>query len=231
MHGVVDRETWLQERRTLLAEEKALTKARDRVAAARRSLPWVRVDRDYTFDTAEGKASLAGLFGDLRQLVVYHFMYGPGWEEGCPSCSFWADNFDGVQTHLAARNTAFVAVSRAPLAKLQAFRARMGWGFRWVSSHDTTFNEDFGVSFGEDHTPDAPVTYNFATTTFPSDEAPGISVFAKGDDGEVFHTYSAFARGLDIINGAYAMLDMTPAGRDEADGPMRWLRFHDRYDA
>lgn len=231
MPDIVDHGTWLQERRALLAEEKDLTKAIDRVAAARRALPWVRVDADYVFDTPEGEATLADLFGSLRQLVVYHFMYGPTWEQGCTSCSFWADNFDGVQTHLAARDTAFVAVSRAPLAKLQAFRARMGWTFRWVSSRATTFNEDFGVSFGEGHAPDAPVTYNYRTTTFPADEAPGISVFTRDDDGGVFHTYSAFSRGIDIVNGAYAILDMTPTGRDEADGPMRWLRLHDSYDA
>ena len=212
---IVDREEWLQERRQLLTREKALTKEVDRLSQARRALPWVRIDSAYTFEAPEGEVTLAGLFGGLSQLVVYHFMFGPDWQEGCVSCSFWADNFDGVQSHLAARDIAFAAISFAPLEKIMPFRERMGWQFRWVSSQGTSFNRDFHVSFGADHKADDPVDYNFTIRTFPSEEAQGISVFSKDEDGAVFHTYSAYGRGVEVINGAYAFMDMVPKGRDE----------------
>ena len=228
---IASREEWLAARRDLLAQEKALTREGDRLSAARRELPWVRIEDEYVFQSPNGPVTLAGLFGPHGQLVVYHFMFGPDWEEGCQSCSFWADNFDGIQAHLAARDIAFAAVSRAPLDMLAAFKDRMGWNFRWVSSFGSSFNEDFHVSFGPDHDRDKAVEYNFRTTTFPSDEAPGISVFAKGGDGVLFHTYSAYGRGIEVINGAYAFMDMVPKGRDEGDHPMSWVRLHDRYEA
>jgi predicted dithiol-disulfide oxidoreductase (DUF899 family) len=224
-HPVTDRATWLAARTELLAEEKDFTRARDALSARRRALPWVRIDKPYRFDTETGPATLADLFGGQRQLIVYHFMFGTDWEEGCPSCSFWADNFNGIGVHLAHRDTALIAVSKAPLAKLLAYRARMGWSFPWVSAGDSGFNEDFGVSFagpGED--------YNYAPRTGTHSELHGVSVFLR--DGEaVCHTYSTYARGLDMLNGAYHYLDLTPLGRHEEDLPwsMAWLRRHDQY--
>lgn len=228
---IVGREEWLVERRQLLKREKALTQEVDRLSEARRTLPWVRIETEYVFHAPEGEVTLDGLFGNHSQLAVYHFMFGPDWQEGCRSCSFWADNFDGVQSHLAARDIAFAAISRAPIDKIEPFRQRMGWKFRWVSSDGTSFNPDFHVSFGAGHQADDPVDYNFTIRTFPSDEAQGISVFSKGVDDAVFHTYSAYGRGVEVINGAYAFMDMVPKGRDEGDGPMRWVRHHDRYES
>lgn len=224
--AVVDRATWLDARRQLLSEEKSLTHQREAVARQRRQLPWVRVDVDYRFDTVGGEQSLAQLFGEQHQLLVYHFMYGPDWDEGCPSCSFWADNYDGISSHLAARDTALVAVSRAPLSDLLDYRERMGWSFEWVSSLRSEFNMDYGVSF-----PDGTGTYNFGTIEGVGEEMPGLSVFARDDSGDVFHTYSCYSRGLDPFNGAYQLLDLTPKGRDEDDLPwtMDWLRRHDQY--
>jgi predicted dithiol-disulfide oxidoreductase (DUF899 family) len=227
---VVSHQDWLQARRALLAREKELTHLRERIAEERRALPWEKVDKHYEFDTLDGRKTLAQLFGNHSQLVVYHFMFGPQWEQGCPSCSFWADNFNGIPVHLAHRDVAFTAISRAPLAKLQQYQRRMGWSFPWASSHGSDFNFDFQVSF----TPEAlqgKVFYNFEDRTFPSEEAPGISVFHRNADGEVFHTYSCYARGLDWMNGAYHYLDLVPKGRDEAGLPytMAWLRRHDQY--
>lgn len=227
---IVSAAEWLEARRALMTEEKALTQQRDAVSRARRSLPWVEVSTDYRFDTVRGPRSLAELFDGRSQLVVQHFMFGPDWDAGCPSCSFWSDSFDRLDVHLAHRDTSFVVMSRAPLDTLQAYRARMGWEFDWVSSHGTSFNQDFGVSF-EDHAPEDRV-YNFGTSRFPSDEAPGVSVFAT-HEGRVYHTYSTFSRGLDPLNAAYQLLDLTPKGRDEADlpYPMAWLRRRDEYGA
>ncbi|RMF40858.1 MAG: DUF899 domain-containing protein [Alphaproteobacteria bacterium] len=229
--NVVTREKWLKARLELLEAEKAFTRERDALSARRRALPWVRVDTPYRFDTPEGPASLADLFDGRSQLIVSHFMYGPDWEEGCPSCSFWADGYDGLDIHLAHRDTAFVAVSRAPLEKLLAYRERMGWRFRWVSSLNTGFNRDFGVSFTPEEIAAGTAVYNYRPKGFPSTEAPGFSVFARRGT-EVYHTYSTYARGLDMMNTAYHLLDLTPKGRDE-DGlpwPMAWLRRHDRYE-
>ena len=219
---IAPREEWLRARLDLLQAEKELTRQRDELSRRRRALPWVRVDKAYRFDTVDGPRSLPELFEGRSQLLVYHFMFGPEWPEGCPSCSFWADNFDGVGVHLAHRDVTFLAVSRAPLDRLLAYRSRMGWTFPWVSSSGSDFNLDFGVS-------DSP-TYNYAPSEAPQEELPGLSAFAQRD-GEVFHTYSCYARGLDAFNGAYQLLDLTPKGRDE-DGlehPMAWVHRHDAY--
>jgi predicted dithiol-disulfide oxidoreductase (DUF899 family) len=230
--GVVSRDEWLAARKALLAKEKAFTRRRDELSAERRTLPWVRVEQQYVFDTVGGKETLADLFAGRSQLVVYHFMYGPDWGDGCKSCSFWADNFDGIVVHLAHRDVTMLAISRAPLATLAAFKRRMGWRFKWVSSYGNDFNRDFHVSFTPAELAQGAVDYNYERRKFPSDEAPGISVFAKDEQGGVFHTYSCYARGLDMLNGAYHYLDLVPKGRDEAGLPssMAWLRHHDRYE-
>jgi predicted dithiol-disulfide oxidoreductase (DUF899 family) len=229
---VVPRERWLAARRTLLAHERELTHLRDQIARERRALPWVRVDKDYVFDTPDGPRRLAELFEGRRQLIVQHFMLGPGWEAGCPSCSFMADHVDAMNVHLAQRDISFLAVSRAPLAEIERFHRRMGWKFRWVSSHGSDFNRDFHVSFTPQERALGPVDYNYGKVDFPSEEAPGISVFAKDDAGQVFHTYSTYGRGLEVMMGTYALIDLTPAGRAENDGPykMDWVRHHDRYE-
>ena len=229
---VVSREEWLDARRTLLEREKAFTRERDRLSEERRKLPWVRVEKEYAFDSVDGQVLLRDLFANASQLIVYHFMYGPDWEEGCPSCSFWADNFNGIDIHLKHRDISLVAVSRAPLETIQAYRERMGWDFSWVSSEPSDFNFDYGVSFTAEAMENGDMEYNYAVGKFPSDELPGVSVFHRNDQGEVFHSYSAYARGLDILNGAYNYMDLTPRGRDESELPysMAWLRRRDQYD-
>lgn len=230
-HPVVSRDQWIAERKALLAQEKALTRLRDRIAAERRALPWTRLAQDYVFDTVDGPRRLSQLFQGRRQLLVQHFMFGPGWEQGCKSCSFMADHLDGMAAHLAQRDITLLAVSRAPLADLQRFRQRMGWQFAWASSNGNDFNRDFHVSFGPEDRSDGAVYYNFHMTAFPQEEAPGISVFYKDDAGEAFHTYSTFGRGVEVMMGAYPLIDLTPKGRDE-DGlsyTMAWVRHHDRY--
>jgi predicted dithiol-disulfide oxidoreductase (DUF899 family) len=228
---IVSREAWTSARKAFLAKEKEFTRQRDALSAERRELPWVEVGESYAFDGPAGKESLSDLFGGTRQLLVYHFMFGPDWEEGCPSCSFWADNYNGIATHLKHRDVQLVAISRAPLAKLEAYKRRMGWSFKWVSSLGNDFNRDYHVSF----TPEEQKTayYNFERQGFGTTEAPGISVFLKDDRGRIFHTYSCYARGLDAVNGAYQLLDLVPKGRDEAELPwsMAWLRRHDRYES
>jgi predicted dithiol-disulfide oxidoreductase (DUF899 family) len=229
-HPVVAPARWLEARKKLLAHEKELTYLRDRIAAERRALPWERVEKAYAFDTPAGKRTLAELFEGRRQLVVQHFMFGPDWQEGCKSCSFMADHIDGARAHLAARDVTFVAVSRAPLARLEAFRARMGWGFTWVSSSLGDFNHDFGVSFTPAESAGTG-TYNYHEVKQPYEELPGISVFCKDDAGQVFHTYSTYGRGVELMMGTYQLLDIVPKGRDEGEGPgMDWVRYHDRYD-
>lgn len=230
-HAIVSREEWLAARRAHLAREKEFTRLRDRLSAERRALPWVKVDKPYVFDGPTGKVTLAELFGGRRQLMVYHFMFGPGWEEGCPSCSFLADHIDGATVHLAHRDVTLLAVSRAPLPRLEAFKQRMGWRFTWVSSNGTDFNFDFNVSFTKAQMATGAVDYNFDRREFPSEESPGVSVFYKDERGQVFHTYSAYARGLDLLVGAYNYLDLAPKGRDEDALPftMAWVRHHDRY--
>ncbi|KAF1723072.1 DUF899 domain-containing protein [Pseudoxanthomonas wuyuanensis] len=230
-HPVVSKDQWLAERNKLLVREKELTRLHDRIARERRALPWVRVDKLYVFDTLEGPRTLAELFDGRRQLLVQHFMFAPGWEQGCKSCSYMADHNDGATVHLAQRDTTFLAISRAPLADIERFRQRMGWRFKWVSSHGTDFNHDFGVNFSEDEMSSGKVDYNYVMQPFPHEEAPGISVFCKDDAGEVFHTYSRYGRGVEVMMHTYALLDLTPKGRDE-DGlgyGMEWVRHHDRY--
>ncbi len=230
-HTVVSQDEWLAARKALLAKEKEFTRKRDALSAARRELPWVKVDKNYVFDGPAGKETLADLFGGKSQLMIYHFMLGPGWVQGCPSCSFLADHFDGAAIHLAQRDVAFVVVSRAPLAEIEAYKKRMGWRFKWVSSYGSDFNGDFHVSFTPEEKASGKVEYNYVKGDFPSEEAPGLSAFSK-DGGAVFHTYSTYGRGLDIIIGTYNMLDLAPKGRDEDALPwsMAWVRRHDEYE-
>ena len=230
-HKVVSQKEWLAARKAHLAKEKALTKARDQLSAERRALPWVKVEKNYVFDTPSGKKTLGDLFEGRSQLVIYHFMLGPGWGEGCPSCSFLADHFDGAAIHLVQRDVTFIVVSRAPLPKIEAYKKRMGWRFPWASSYGNDFNFDFHVSFKPEEA-DGEVYYNYEMGEFESDEMPGVSVFAKDASGTVFHTYSAYARGLDILVGAYNFLDLVPKGRDEDELPwsMAWVRRHDEYE-
>ena len=226
-HRIVSHEEWLKASQALLAREKAFTQEREAMACARRALPWEKVEKEYVFEAPEGRVTLAGLFAGRGQLIVQHFMFGPDWNEGCPSCSYWSDNFNGIQDHLAARDTSFVVVSRAPIDRLEAYRKRMGWTFRWVSSLGNDFNVDYRVSFAKDETV---LKYNFDTTEPYGEENPGVSAFRR-EDGVVFHTYSTYGRGLDLLNGAYHLLDITSKGRDEADlpWPMAWVKRHDRY--
>lgn len=230
---VVSRDQWLAARKKLLAREKQLTRERDAVAAERRQLPWVKVEKNYLFDSPSGKKTLADLFAGKSQLIVYHFMFGPEWQEGCPSCSFNMDHTDGALLHLAQRDVCFVAVSRAPISKIEAFKKRMGWKFNWVSSNGTDFNYDFQASFPPEQIAKGKVEYNFDLVEFPSAEAPGISVFYKDKAGNVFHTYSAYARGSETTINTYNYLDFVPKGRDEDGLPftMAWLRHHDRYES
>lgn len=229
---VVSREEWLEARKVLLAKERALSRQRDELARHRRELPSVRIEKDYVFEGPDGRASLADLFGARSQLIVYHFMFGPGWAQGCPSCSYLCDHVDGALPHLAARDVSFVAVSRAPLAQIQAFQQRMGWRFRWVSSHGNDFNYDFHVSSTAEERARGRMSYNYGEMEFSGEELPGASAFYKDAQGSVFHTYSSYARGLDLMIGAYNWLDIAPKGRDE-DGlkhTMSWVRHHDKYD-
>jgi predicted dithiol-disulfide oxidoreductase (DUF899 family) len=230
-HKVVSRDGWVAARKAHLANEKALTRARDRLSVERRALPWVKVEKNYVFDTPEGKKTLGDLFDGRSQLIVYHFMLGPDWGEGCPSCSYLADHFDGAALHLAHRDVMLLAVSRAPLPEIEAYKKRMGWRFPWVSSHGDDFNYDFHVSFKPEQA-EGDVYYNYEMRDFEVDEMPGLSVFIKDASRAIFHTYSAYARGLDILVGTYNFLDLVPKGRDEAELPwtMAWVRRHDDYD-
>ncbi len=231
-HAVVTHDEWIAARKQLLVRERELTHLRDRIASDRRNLPWERVDKNYLFDTPEGPRALSALFGKHRQLIVQHFMFAPDWEQGCKSCSYMADHTDGMTVHLAQRDIAFVAISRAPIATIERFRQRMGWHFNWVSSHDTDFNYDYGVSFLPEQHATGKVHYNYCDQYFPDVEAPGISVFYKDDDNNIFHTYSTYSRGVEVMMGAYSLIDLTPIGRNERDVPdkMQWVRHHDRYD-
>jgi predicted dithiol-disulfide oxidoreductase (DUF899 family) len=230
-HAVVPSERWVEARRKLLAREKELTHLSDEVARERRALPWERIDKDYAFDTPEGRRTLADLFEGRSQLVVQHFMLGPGWEEGCKSCSFMADHIEGALPHLAARDVTLAVVSRAPLAEIERFRERMGWRFKWVSSHGTDFNHDFGVSFTPEERAAGHLRYNYAQGHFAAEELPGISVFFRNAAGEIFHTYSTYGRGVELMMGTYRFLDIVPKGRDEGQlaNTMEWVRHHDRY--
>jgi predicted dithiol-disulfide oxidoreductase (DUF899 family) len=231
-HKTVSREKWLEARRDLLAAEKDLTRRSDQVALLRRQLPWVRVDKDYEFEGPNGRATLAELFDGRHQLVVQHFMFAPGWEQGCPSCSYMADHTDGMTVHLAHRDVTFVAISRAPLAEIERFRRRMGWQFKWLSSHGTDFNYDFGVSFTPEEVAKGELNYNYGKWPLIGEEWPGVSAFFKDDAGDVFHTYSTYGRGVEVMMGTYRLLDLTPMGRAErdVDHKMEWVRHHDRYE-
>jgi predicted dithiol-disulfide oxidoreductase (DUF899 family) len=231
-HKIVPHDEWVAARKAHLAEEKAFTRARDALSRKRRELPWETVEKAYVFEGPSGKETLADLFGGKGQLIVYHFMLGPDWEEGCPSCSLLADHFDGAVIHLAQRDVSFVVVSRAPLEQIERFKRRMGWRFKWVSSFGSDFNFDYQVSATPQEKASGEALYNYEVTTFPSDERPGASVFCKNPAGKVFHTYSSYGRGLDMLIGAYNFLDLAPKGRDEAGlrYGMAWVRHHDKYE-
>lgn len=233
-HPVVSPEEWLQARRELLAKEKAHLEANDNLVRQRQELPWVRVTKPYVFDTPQGQLSLADLFDGRSQLFVYHFMFGPDWEEGCTGCSFLCDHVDGARQHFEHHDLSFVAVSRAPVEKLEGYRKRMGWKFLWVSSGSTDFNYDYHVSFPPERVKDGRITANFGTRDYTPDEEeqPGFSVFYKDEDGQIYHTYSSYSRGGEVLLGAYNFIDATPKGRMENDGGnlMDWVKRHDRYE-
>jgi predicted dithiol-disulfide oxidoreductase (DUF899 family) len=230
-HKVVSHAEWIEARQQFLAKEKEFTQLRDQLSQQRRNLPWERVDREYVFEGPNGKETLSDLFAGRSQLVVYHFMFDPDWEEGCPNCSFWADNFDPIIVHLTQRDVTMIAVSRAPFSKVAAYKERMGWTFKWVSSFGTDFNFDYHVSFTPEEMAKGDVFYNYTRQDPFVAEREGVSVFYKDPAGRIFHTYSAYARGIDMMNVAYQYLDVTPKGRDEAghDFPQFWVRRHDEY--
>jgi predicted dithiol-disulfide oxidoreductase (DUF899 family) len=226
---IVSENDWLAARRELLRKEKEFTRLRDELTAQRRELPWVKVEKRYEFEGAQGRQTLPELFDGQSQLIIYHFMFDPGWEAGCKSCSFWADNFNPIVVHLRHRDTTMMAISRAPYEKIAAYKKRMGWTFNWVSSYGSDFNFDYHVSFTPEELAKKEGLYNFVTQNPQSSELPGVSVFYRDPAGTVFHTYSAYARGIDLLNTAYNYLDITPKGRDEEGHGMRWLRRHDEY--
>lgn len=229
-HKVVTPKEWLAARKRLLLKEKKFSKVRDQLNRERRALPWLNVEKLYVFDSPEGKLTLAELFGAKSQLIVYHFMFGPGWKEGCPHCSFWADHYDSVNFHIGQRDTTFVVISRAPLNEIEPFKKRMGWRFRWVSSNENDFNFDFHVSFTPQELKSGKPFYNYRTVKMDIDEREGVSAFYKDNAGQVYHTYSAYARGIDLMNTTYNFLDLTAKGRDEKPGHAQdWVRYHDRY--
>lgn len=230
--NVVDSETWLAARRELLSREKEFTRLRDALSESRRRMPWQLIDQDYVFQGPDGDLALADMFEGRSQLIVYHFMFHPDWNDACKSCSFWADSYNSFYKHLNQRDVSLAAVSRAPLEKLQGFASRMGWHFPWYSSLGSEFNYDFRVSFTEEQIVSGSVDYNFRDSKFGSSEAPGLSVFFRDEGGQIYRTYSCYARGLDMLNGAYHHLDLVPRGRDEADLPhsMAWLNHQDSYD-
>jgi predicted dithiol-disulfide oxidoreductase (DUF899 family) len=226
---IVSETEWLVARKDLLTREKQFNLQRDALSAARCNLPWVKIDKEYVFEGPKGKEALADLFDGRSQLIVYHFMFGPGWEEGCKSCSYLADHFDGANWHLPNRDVTLVVISRAPLSELEPYKKRMGWRFKWLSSHGNDFNFDYHVSFTEEEVAKGKICYNYEMTE-GGEEQPGISVFYKDANGHIFHTYSSYARGLDLLVGAYNFLDLTPLGRREGKGEgMDWVRRHDEY--
>jgi predicted dithiol-disulfide oxidoreductase (DUF899 family) len=227
-HPVVSHEQWTSARKSLLTREKEFTRLRDELSRQRRELPWEKVEKNYVFDGPRGRESLSDLFEKRSQLIVYHFMFPPEWSEGCKHCSFWADNFNDIIIHLNHRDIAFVAISRAPFEALESFRKRMGWHFKWLSSHDSDFNYDYSVSFTPQQVESGAALFNYGSQPGMSDRE-GTSVFFKDEEGTVFHTYSTYARGIDMMNTAYHYIDLTPKGRDEGDTPQSWVRHHDRY--
>ena len=230
-HRIVSKDEWLAARSALLKKEKEFTLLRDKLGQQQRDMPWVLVDKKYIFDGPNGKQTLSDLFDGRSQLIVYHFMYDPNWDAGCPSCSFWADNFNGIVVHLNQRDVTMIAVSKAPYSKIGEYKKRMGWNFKWVSSYDNDFNFDYHVSFTPEELSEKKAFYNYSFQDTHSPEREGVSVFYKDTAGHVFHTYSAYARGIDVLNVAYHYLDLVPMGRDE-DGhefPQFWVRRHDEY--
>ena len=229
---VLSHDQWVAERMAFMQKEKEFTRLRDELSRQRRDLPWEKVTKPYVFDGPRGKETLADLFEGRSQLVVYHLMFSPSWDEACKSCSFWADNFNGIGIHLAHRDITFLAISRAPLAKLEAYKKRMGWSFKWVSSYGSDFNYDFQVSHDPAAARNGTAYYNYSTGAKIGEEMPGVSVFYQDRNGDLYHTYSAYSRGIDLLNGAYNYIDLSPKGRDE-DGladPMAWVRRHDQYE-
>ena len=232
-HRVVSHKAWTAARRKFLAKEKKFTRLRDELARQRRALPWEKVDKQYVFDGPKGRETLPELFDGRSQLVVYHFMFAPDWNEGCKHCSFWADNFNGLGIHLNHRDVSFVAISRAPLEKLEAFKRRMDWSFKWVSSGGNDFNYDYQASFTPQEVESGAAFFNYSKSDVGATDREGVSVFYKDAGGAVFHTYSSYARGIDMLNTAYHYLDLVPKGRDEDDleFTQAWVRYHDKYDA
>jgi predicted dithiol-disulfide oxidoreductase (DUF899 family) len=237
VHGVENRKVvsqkkWIAARKKLLVKEKKFSKARDELNRQRRSLPWVKLEEDYVFEGLTGKVALADLFDGKKQLIVYHFMFGPGWKDGCPHCSFWADHFDSVNPHIGQRDTAFVVVSRAPLKEIAPFKKRMGWKFKWFSSFNTDFNFDMNVSFTPEQLKNGTAIYNFAPLDMDIDEREGVSAFYRDKNGDIYRTYSSYARGIDLMNTTYNFLDLTAKGRDEdPEATQNWVRYHDEYPA
>jgi predicted dithiol-disulfide oxidoreductase (DUF899 family) len=230
-HKVVSEKAWLTARKALLVKEKKFSKLRDQLNRERRKLPWVRVEKEYVFDGPDGQETLADLFDGKSQLIVYHFMFGPGWGEGCPHCSFWADHYDSVNLHIGQRDTALVVVSHAPLKELLPFKKRMGWKFNWLSSNRNSFNYDFQVSFAPEQLRSGKPIYNYGTVKNDVDEREGVSAFYKDGRSSVYHTYSSYARGIDLLNTTYNFLDLTARGRDEHSGfAQDWVRYHDKYE-
>ncbi len=229
-HRIVTHEEWIEARRQHLAREKELTRLRDRLAEERRELPWEKVEKRYVFDGPQGEAALADLFEGRHQLVVYHFMFDPSWDEGCKSCSFWIDNLDGIVIHLEHRDVSFVAISRASYATIEPYRKRMGWRVKWLSSFRNDFNRDYQVTSTAEESESGRVVYNYSPSS-GAGERPGLSVFYRDTDGAIYHTYSAYARGIEVVNAAYQMLDLVPKGRDEKGlaYPMEWVQRHDSY--
>jgi len=232
-HRIVSGDEWVTARQRLLSKEKEFLRLRDQLSSERRELPWERIDKHYTFEGPAGNETLADLFAGCHQLIVYHFMFAPEWETGCKSCSFWADNFNGIIAHLPQRDVSLAAISRAPLAKLQAFAARLGWSFKWVSSANSDFNYDYQVSFRPEESARGASVYNYTRYTGAMTDLPGFSVFFRDEAGGLFHTYSTYGRGLDPMNVAYQLLDLVPKGRDETGlpNPMSWVKLHDLYGA
>jgi len=230
-HQIVSKNEWIEARKVLLKKEKQFTALRDQLSQQRRDLPWVAVDKEYIFDGPNGKETLSELFDGRSQLIVYHFMYDPNWDAGCPSCSFWADNFNNIIVHLNQRDVTMIAISKAPYNKIAAYKKRLGWEFKWVSSFDTDFNFDYFVSFTPEELAKKEASYNFISQDPRISEREGVSVFYKDSSGKIFHTYSAYERGIDILNNTYNYLDLVPKGRDEDgyDFPMAWVRRHDEY--
>ncbi len=229
-HSVVSQKDWIAARQAFLKKEKEFTHLRDQLNEQRRQLPWVKVEKNYIFDGPHGQESLSDLFGGKSQLLIYHFMFGPDWQEGCPHCSFWADSFNGNETHLAQRDTAFVVVSHAPLKEITTFKKRMGWNFKWVSSFNSDFNFDFHVSFTEKEVESHHAFYNFRDADVGATEREGASAFYRDEKGTIYHTYSTYERGIDLLNTAYNLLDLTAKGRDEnPENPQDWVTFHDKY--